>query len=383
MIGPVTVLTGARVVTPAGVVPDGEVRIADGRIASVGPARAALHPDSAPGQEERIDLQGCWLVPGFLDVHVHGGGGYDVTRSAADMAAAVRFHRSHGTTRTLVSLMAQPVGRLCEQLGWIAELTAAGEVVGAHLEGPFLSAARCGAQRPENLLLPDPVVLRELLEAGQGSVRTMTVAPELPGAHALIADLVAAGVVAAVGHSDASYEQATQAFAAGATLATHLFNAMGSFEHRAPGLSVAALDAGAYVEMINDGVHVHDALTRLVCRSAPQALIFITDAISATGKGDGEYTLGDQTVRVSDGKAWTAANRLAGSTLTMDEAVRRAVLEVGLTLEQAVAAASTTPARLLGLQDECGAIRAGLAADLVVLDADLRLQRVMVGGSWG
>ena len=377
-----TVLSGARVVTPTGVVTDGEVRIADGRIASVGPAPAALSPQRAPAQDERIDLAGCWLAPGFLDVHMHGGGGHDVTRSAADLAAAVRFHRSHGTTRTLVSLMAQPVDQLCEQLGWIADGAAAGEVVGAHLEGPFLSAARCGAQRPENLLMPDALVLRKLLEAGQGSVRTMTVAPELPGAHGLIADLVAGGVIAAVGHSDASYEQAAEGFAAGATLATHLFNAMGSFEHRAPGPSVAALDAGVFVEMINDGVHVHDALTRLVGRAAPESLIFITDAISAAGIGDGDYTLGDQTVRVSDGKAWSAEDRLAGSTLTMDTAVRRAVLQVGLSIEQAVAAASTTPARLLGLQDECGAISPGLAADLVVLDADLRLQRVMIGGAW-
>jgi N-acetylglucosamine-6-phosphate deacetylase len=377
-----TVLTGARVVTPTGVVADGEVRIAGGRIASVGPAPASVMPDPAPAQDERIDLADCWLVPGFLDVHMHGGGGHDVTRSAADLAAAVQFHRNHGTTRTLVSLMAQPVDQLCEQLGWIADLTTAGVVVGAHLEGPFLSVARCGAQRPENLLLPDPVVLRKLLEAGQGSVRTMTMAPELPGAHGLIADLVEGGVIAAVGHSDASYEQAAGAFASGATLATHLFNAMGSFEHRAPGPSVAALDAGVFVEMINDGVHVHDALTRLVARAAPESLIFITDAISAAGIGDGEYTLGDQTVRVSEGKAWSAEDRLAGSTLTMDEAVRRAVDQVGLSIEQAVAAASTTPARLLGLHDECGAIRAGLAADLVVLDADLRLHRVMVGGEW-
>ncbi|MEO7260720.1 MAG: amidohydrolase family protein [Jatrophihabitantaceae bacterium] len=135
-----------------------------------------------------------------------------------------------------------------------------------------------------------------------------------------------------------------------------------------------------FIEMINDGAHVHDALTRLVSRVAPQSLIFITDAISAAGIGDGECTLGDQTVRVSAGKAWSAEDRLAGSTLTMDEAVRRAVLQVGLSMEQAVAAASTTPARLLGLEAECGAISAGLAADLVVLDA--RLRHVMVGGDW-
>ncbi len=372
-----TVLTGAQVVTATGVLTGGEVRVADGRITAVGPA------GTATTHEERVDLSGCWLVPGFVDLHMHGGGGHDVTRSADDLRAAVRFHRGHGTTRTLVSLMAQPVDQLCEQLGWIAGLTAAGEILGAHLEGPFLSSARCGAQRPENLLAPDPLVLGKLLEAGQGSVRTMTVAPELPGAGELIADLLAAGVVAAVGHSDASYEQAAGAFAAGASLATHLFNAMGSsLDHRAPGPSVAALDAGVFVEMINDGVHVHDALTRLVARVAPDRLIFITDAISAAGIGDGEYTLGDQTVRVSAGNAWSAADRLAGSTLTMDEAVRRAVQQVGLGIEQAVAAAASTPARLLGLADECGAIRAGLAADLVVLDAGLRVRRVMVGGDW-
>jgi len=372
-----TVLAGARVVSPAGVLDGVEVRIADGRIAAVGEAG----PATASG--ERVELAGCWLVPGFVDLHMHGGGGHDVTRSVDDLRAAVRFHRGHGTTRTLVSLMAQPVDQLCEQLGWIAELTAAGEILGAHLEGPFLSSVRCGAQRPENLLAPDPLVLGKLLEAGQGAVRTMTVAPELPGAAGLIADLLAAGVIAAVGHTDASYEQAAEAFAAGATLATHLFNAMGSsLDHRAPGPSVAALDAGVFVEMINDGVHVHDALTRLVARVAPEKLIFITDAISAAGSGDGEYPLADQTVRVSDGNAWSVADRLAGSTLTLDEAVRRAVLEVGLGIEQAVAAASSTPARLLGLADECGAIRVGLAADLVVLDAELRVRRVMVGGSW-
>ncbi|MBV9821167.1 MAG: N-acetylglucosamine-6-phosphate deacetylase [Actinobacteria bacterium] len=376
-----TVLTGARVVSPAGVLIGGEVRVADGRIATVtSPGGSAA--TGAPDGEERIDLAGCWLVPGFVDLHVHGGGGHDVTRSAADLLAAVRFHRGHGTTRTLVSLMAQPVDQLCEQLGWIAELSRGGEILGAHLEGPFLSAARCGAQRPENLLAPDPLVLGKLLEAGQGTVRTMTVAPELPGARELIADLLAAGVVAAVGHSDASYEQTIEAFAAGASLATHLFNAMGSLDHRAPGPSVAALDAGAYVEMINDGVHVHDALTRLVGRLAPDRLVFVTDAISAAGIGDGEYTLADQTVRVADGNAWSAEDRLAGSTLTLDEALRRAVLEVGMGIEQAVAAAATTPARLLGLADECGAISEGLAADLVVLDADLRVRRVILGGNW-
>jgi N-acetylglucosamine-6-phosphate deacetylase len=314
---------------------------------------------------------------------MHGGGGADVTKGATDMATAIDFHRRHGTTLSLVSLMAQPVEAICEQLTWAAELTAGGAIAGVHLEGPFLASARCGAQRPESLLMPDPLVLRKLLEAGQGSVRTVTIAPELPGALRLIAELVESGVVAAVGHTDASYDEAAAGFAAGATLATHLFNAMGSIKQREPGPSVAALDAGVAVEMINDGVHVHDALIRLVGRTSPRALAFITDAISATGVGDGRYTLGEQAVVVRDGAArLSTSDRLAGSTLTMDEAVRRAVVTVGLPMETASASASGNPARVLGVSDRTGSIAAGLDADLVVLDDDLAVRRVMVRGDW-
>jgi N-acetylglucosamine-6-phosphate deacetylase len=314
---------------------------------------------------------------------MHGGGGADVTASPEQMASSVAFHRAHGTTLTLVSLMAQQIDAMGEQLSWAAQLTRAGEIAGAHLEGPFLAAARCGAQRPERLLQPEPAVLRKLLDAGEGCVRTVTVAPELPAALDVISELVANGVVAALGHTDATYEQAIAGFAAGATLATHLFNAMRSFSHREPGPAVAALDAGVHVEMINDGVHVHDALTRLVGRTAPRALALITDAISATGVGDGEYTLGEQAVAVAGGAARLAGtDRLAGSTLTMDEALRRAVRKVGLPIETASAAASGNPAQVLGIADRVGAIAAGLQADLVVLDADLAVQRVMRRGDW-
>jgi N-acetylglucosamine-6-phosphate deacetylase len=279
--------------------------------------------------------------------------------------------------------MAQPVDLMCEQLSWAAALTRSGEIAGVHLEGPFLASARCGAQRPESLLMPDALVLRKLLEAGQGSVRTVTVAPELPGALDIITELVSTGVVAAIGHTDATYDQAAAGFGAGATLATHLFNAMGSFNQREPGPSIAALDAGVHVEMINDGVHVHDALTRLVGRNSPRSLAFITDAISATGMGDGEYTLGEQEVVVRDGEAHLASSdKLAGSTLTMDEALRRAVMSVGLPMEVASAAASGNPARVLGMADRTGSIAAGLDADLVVLGDDLAVQRVMRRGAW-
>jgi len=172
-------------------------------------------------------------------------------------------------------------------------------------------------------------------------------------------------------------------FRAGAVLATHLFNAMGAVSQRAPGTAVAALEAAGAVEIINDGVHVHDALIRLVAGYLPERLVFITDAISATGVGDGDYTLGDQPIVVRDGHARLAGlHNLAGSTLTMDRAVRRAVADLGLPIEVAAAAASTNPARLLGIDDRCGAIAVGLDADLVLLDDDLQVRRVMVGGAW-
>jgi N-acetylglucosamine-6-phosphate deacetylase len=372
-----TILAGARVVTPRRILNPGWVEVEHGRITY------ADEGAPAAGSSDVVDLSGRWLLPGFVDLHMHGGGGADVTQGADDMAAAVAFHRSHGTTTTLVSLMAQPVEAMCAQLEWAAELTRAGEIAGVHLEGPFLSSARCGAQRPESLLMPDGPVLRKLLDAGQGCVRTMTIAPELPGALDLIAELVASNVVAAVGHTDATYAEATAGFAAGATLATHLFNAMRAFRHREPGGSIAALDAGVHVEMVNDGVHVHDSLIRLVGRSAPRALAFITDAISATGVGDGEYTLGEQSVVVRNGAARLASSEsLAGSTLTMDEAVRRAVLPVGLPIEVASGAASGNPARVLGLGDITGAIAAGFEADLVILTDDLSVAGVMRRGEW-
>jgi N-acetylglucosamine-6-phosphate deacetylase len=374
-----TTVSGGRLVTPAGVIEDAIIDIADGRIVSVsgsddlGPARGDID----------THLDGAWVVPGFIDLHMHGGGGHDVTRSPEAMAGAVAFHQRHGTTRTLVSLMAQPVDVTCAQLDWIADLTRRGEILGAHLEGPFLSAAQCGAQPRENLLAPDGLVLQKLLEAGQGSVRTVTVAPELPGALELIADVVDAGVVAAIGHTAASYEQALAGITAGASLATHVFNAMGGFEQRSPGAAGAALDAGLYLEVIGDGTHLHDALVRLLARAAPGRMAFITDAISAAGADDGVYTLGDQSVVVTDGEARLPnANSLAGSTVTMGETFRRVVRTVGLTMADAVEATSATPARVLGVDDRYGSIAPGRAADLVVLDADLRVQRVMVGGRW-
>ncbi|GGJ94694.1 N-acetylglucosamine-6-phosphate deacetylase [Pilimelia anulata] len=363
-----TVLSGARVVTPEGVLEPGWVELAGDRIAAVG-----------AGRRDGEAVAG-WLLPGFLDLHVHGGGGYDFAAGRAAIEGGVAFHRAHGTTGSLVSLVSAPPELLCEQLGRVADLAESGLVLGAHLEGPFLAPRRCGAHDPDHLLDPDPEVLAALLKAGRGHVRVMTVAPELPGALDLVDALVAEGVVAAIGHTDATYEQALAAFARGAALVTHAFNTMRTPHHREPGPIPAALDAGVPCELINDGVHVHPAAARLLTGGP---LVLVTDAIDAAGAGDGAYRLGGRDVVVRDGRVRLAdGGALAGSTLTMDEAVRRAVTDVGLSVAAASAAASATPAAVLGVADRCGRIAPGLAADLVLLDDDLRVRRVMARGSW-
>jgi N-acetylglucosamine-6-phosphate deacetylase len=362
---------GGRVVTPAGVLDGGSVRILGDTIAEVG---GVLAPGAG---DDVVDVRGAWVLPGFIDMHMHGGGGYDVTSSAEAMRAAVQFHRSAGTTRTLVSLVAAPAAALVEQLGWIAQLAADGTVLGGHLEGPFLARSRCGAQNPAHLIAPDPALLARLYAAADGSLRMMTIAPELPGALDVVRDAVGRGVITALGHSDATYDQAWAAIEAGASVATHLFNGMRGLHHREPGLVGAALAAGLACELINDGVHVHPAMARLV-----ESLVLVTDAIDAAGVGDGEYTLGGQHVAVRDGIARLDTGTLAGSTATMASALRRTVHDSGLSVAAASYAAAGRPAAVLGVADRYGAIAPGLAADLVVLADDLEVSGVLVGGEW-
>jgi N-acetylglucosamine-6-phosphate deacetylase len=377
---PARLLAGGRVVTPEGVLTDAWVHADGDTIVSVARSRPAIDVPV-------FDLEGAWLLPGFVDLHMHGGGGHDVAASPQAMQDAVAFHRRHGTTATLVSLMTAPVNDLCEQLGWAAELVARaaaphGHVLGAHLEGPFLSPRRAGAQNPAHMLAPDEEVLERLVTAARGGLRVITLAPERDGAMALIEPLRRHGVIVALGHSDASYEEALAAIHAGANHATHLFNGMPSLHHREPGLVGAALAADLPCELINDGRHVHPAMVRLVAR-AISCPVLVTDAIAASGAGDGTFMLGGQEVRVNAGEArLTRTESLAGSTLTMSEALRRAVRDSGLTIEQAAAAASANPARVLGLEASLGSIAPGRRADLVVLDDDLQVTAVMAGGAW-
>lgn len=372
-----TVLSGARVVSGDEVLDPGWLRVEGDRITEVGGGLTSA--------SDVTDLGGAWLVPGFVDIHVHGGGGASFCDGDPDQARrAAEFHLAHGSTTVIASLVTASAGSLLDSVRMLARLADDGVIAGTHLEGPYLATARCGAHDPALLRAPDPDELAGLLDAGRGTVRQVTVAPELPGALEVIKLIVDAGAGAAVGHTDATYAQARAGFDAGATLATHLYNGMRPVHHREPGVVTAALaDERVAVELINDGVHLHPAIVRDVfARAGPGRVALVTDAMAAAGAGDGEYELGGRRVVVTDGVAWLAGgDAIAGSTLTMDVALRRAVREAGVSMVDAVRAAATTPARVLGLE-QVGAIAAGRHADLVVLDDDLVVRQVMRRGRW-
>ncbi|MCP2249932.1 N-acetylglucosamine-6-phosphate deacetylase [Lentzea aerocolonigenes] len=375
--GPVQVtLTNGRVVTPDGVLENGWVSVADGRIVAVGEGPAPDGPTT--------DVGGGTVVPGFVDIHCHGGGGDAFTSSdPAKVRRAAAAHRKHGTTTLLASLVSRPVPELADQVSALAELVQEGVVAGVHLEGPFLSAARCGAHDPAILCPPEHTAVTKLLDAGKGTVRMITIAPELEGAVPAVRQLVDAGVIAAIGHTDATEAQVRPAVDAGASVATHLFNGMRPLHHREPGPIGALLDdERVTVELICDLVHLHPTAVRLAARHAgPKRTVLITDAIAAAGVGDGVYDVGGLEVRVVDGVPTLAGGAsLAGSTLTMDMAFRNAVNSCGLSLVEAAYAASTRGAELLGL--DTGKLQPGCAADIVVLDAELKPRDVMVRGEW-
>ncbi|MBX6387169.1 MAG: N-acetylglucosamine-6-phosphate deacetylase [Microbispora sp.] len=369
-------LSDARVVTPGGV-HDGWLTIEDGRITHIGRGRAP---------RDGFGLGGRTVVPGFVDIHSHGGAGGSFPDGDPETAAAVAgFHLSRGTTTLMASLVTAAPGTLARAAAMLADLCEEGLVAGIHFEGPYIAKSRCGAHEPTLLRDPDRAEFRELVKAGRGHVRMLTIAPELPNALDVIRDAAAEGIIAAIGHSDATYEQTLDGIAAGASVATHLYNAMPPLGHRAPGPIAALLqDERVTVELINDGVHVHPAMLRLAMDAAGAGrTALITDAMAAAGMGDGRYPLGPMTVEVRDGVARLAeGGAIAGSTLTMDAAFRRTVREVGRSLVDASLMASLTPARVLGLDGEIGSIDVGKYADLVVLDDDLHIAGVMKRGAW-
>lgn len=369
------IIHSARLIDAGAETPDAWIRIEAGRVAASGTGESWR----SLGADEVVDASGAVLTPGFVDLHGHGGGG----RAHEDGIEAIRVaratHLAHGTTRAVISLVAGSPADLATRLGAIAELAEAdASVLGAHLEGPFLDPAHHGAHDPALLLTPTPEAVAALIEAARGSLVQVTLAPELPGGHDAIARFAAAGVVVAVGHTDADVEATRRAFDAGATLLTHAFNAMPGLHHRAPGpVGAATGDPRVTLEVIADGVHLHPDVIRMLFAAAPGRIALVTDAMAAAGAADGTYLLGSLSVTVDAGVARLADGTIAGSTLTQDAALRTAVA-AGVALPDAVAALTATPARTIG-RPELGSLAVGAVADAVLLSADLHVRRVFSG----
>lgn len=361
-----------RIVTPAGIV-EGALHIgADGRIASI-------EGSHLPAERAR-DGAAPLLLPGFIDLHVHGGGGRDIMEGGDAALEVARRHAQHGTTALLATTMTAPVEDLRASLAPVGALCREGapgaaRVLGMHLEGPYINAGKLGAQPP----YARPVSLDELKELhALAPIRLLTLAPEVPGNMEAIPALVAEGFRVQLGHTLGTYEDGVAALQRGALGFTHLFNAMTPLHHRMPGMVGAALAHARYAEVIPDLLHVHPGAIRAALRSIP-GLYCVTDSTAATGMPDGEYMLGRQSVTKCLGGVRLADGTLAGSTLTMDRALRNLVEVVGVELQDAARRVSTHAAEFLGLADR-GRLAAGAWADVVVLDRDLRVQEVFVEG---
>ncbi|MGH9737500.1 MAG: N-acetylglucosamine-6-phosphate deacetylase [Candidatus Acidiferrales bacterium] len=385
-----TVVHASRILTPEEELTDAIVVVEDGRITALG-HRDEVH---VPAGAADYVASGMTIVPGFVDVHIHGAGGHDVMEASARALDRITSTVAlHGTTSIVATTVTAPMEETCRSLEGIAQYIhkhedpsgdarPAAEILGVHLEGPFISKAKRGVHPPDSLAKPSVETLNKLLSAADGLVKIVTVAPELPGAIELIQAVVAAKLVAALGHTDANYEQARAAIHAGARHAVHVYNAMRSFEHRDPGIIGAILtDPEITAEIIADGVHVAGpAIQVLIGCKGIDTVLLVSDGIAATGMPDGKYRLGSFEVTVKNGVCRNAEGKLAGSTLTLDRALRN-VVALGVSLQDAVRMATILPARRLGLGGKKGIIAIGADADLVALTPDLRVAGVMTRGS--
>ena len=378
--GVTSVIHSVRLVDGGRITDDAWVAFAGERVAGTGTG-----DDWRPLVDDTdtiVDGAGDYLTPGFIDLHGHGGAGRSYDEGAPAIRAARAMHRAHGTTRAVISLVTAPLEDLEHRAAVVADLVATDpDILGSHLEGPFLDPAHKGAHDPAQLRHPSPGGVSRLLAAGNGTVRQVTLAPELPGGLDAVRAVVRAGAVAAVGHTGADRDASAQAFDAGAALVTHAFNAMPGLRHRAPGpVGAATADARVTLEIVADGVHVDPEVVRIAFAAAPGRIALVTDAMAAAGSADGRYALGALNVDVVDGVARLAGDgTIAGSTLTQDVALRNAV-RFGVALEDAVDALTRTPARVLG-RDDLGRLEPGCFADAVLLDDELRIVAVWAAGS--
>ena len=383
------VIHADRALTPFEEISDAVVVVQGNKIAAVGRRSTVELPRSA----REVTTRGKTIVPGFVDVHIHGAGGHDVMEGTAEaleiIAATVAVH---GTTSFVATTVTASEMETSESVAGIAqfilnssefairELEA--EIVGIHFEGPFISPARRGVHPAKWIIPPSLDFLSMLLKEARGTAQILTLAPELPGALELIVAARRAGLVISLGHTDASYEQARAAIDAGASHAAHVYNAMRPFSHRGTGVIGAVLTSPEVsAELISDGVHVDDAAMRMLIElKTPERVILVSDATSATGMPDGKYRLGTFEVKVSGGICRSAEGKLAGSTLTLDRALRN-IVALGVPLSSALRMVTANPARQIGLGSRKGVLAPGADADLVFLDDKLEISGVMTRGA--
>jgi N-acetylglucosamine-6-phosphate deacetylase len=378
--------------TPLEEIPDGVVIVEDSRIAKVGRHGQVSIPTNAA----TIDHRDATVIPGMIDQHIHGAAGRDLMDATPEAVAAVgRFLARHGTTAFVATTVSAPIETIKKASRGLAEVIRAQEEpnetpegapsarpLGIHFEGPFLSPAKRGAHPARDLQPASVAALKEFLEAAGGTALMLTLAPELEGGIELLKFACQRGLRVGIGHSNATFDEAEVAINAGATHATHTFNAMRSFSHRDPGIVGAVLtDDRVPAEVICDGVHVDPAAVRLLVRvKGPAGVILVTDSVSGAGMPDGEYRVGDITVRLSGGVLRTAEGNLAGSTLTLDVALRNLMRVSGFDFRNCLRAVTLNPARLLGIEGRRGVIASGAEADLAVLDADYQVTQTYVRG---
>jgi N-acetylglucosamine-6-phosphate deacetylase len=381
-----TFLHVAKAITPKGEVADAAIVIRDGEIETLAP-RSGL---TLPAGAREIQAFDSTAIPGFIDVHIHGAGGRDFMEGNDDALSTVTSRvAKFGTTSLLATTITAGADDTCRAVEGMAKYITTqhstsqprAEILGIHFEGPFLSKERRGAQPAEFLQLPSAEFLQRLLHAASGNARILTIAPELLGATPCIDAARSLGMVVSIGHTDATYEQARAAVAHGAHHATHVFNAMRPFSHRDPGVIGAVLTTPELTaELIADGVHVDEiAMKVLLQAKGARGVVLISDGISATGMPDGQYMLGDVKVTVSGGICRTPEGRLAGSTLTLDRALRN-VVSLGMPLASAVQMLTLNPAMVLGIEFKKGALRTGADADIVLLNDALEITQVYTRG---
>lgn len=380
-----TVILNGIIITPFQSLKDGMITIKKGKIITVTDKKEniAIQKDS-----EFIDAKGKYIVPGYIDIHVHGGGGSDVMDGEFESIRQVAAtHSRFGTTAFLPTTLTMSKDKIIKSLKSIQEAklkgTETAEILGVHLEGPYINPEKKGAQNEEDITQPS---IEEFLEYNQASghlIRLVTLAPEMPGAMDFIRFLHQQDIIASAGHTDATYQQIQDALQAGITHVTHLFNAMRGLHHREPGVVGAALsDSRLTAEVIADGIHVHPVILQMIHRmKGIQKMVLVTDAMRATGLQDGNYDLGGQEVIVTQGQARLQDGTLAGSVLTMDKAVRNMVIKAGISLYQAIQMATYNPAKCLGIDNQKGSLEPGKDADLVILNQDLEAELTMVSGN--